>query len=185
MHVNAFITLFSAVPLAFFVGIAAYVMYSLGLYRMSYNTGLKPAILAWFPGFRLYILGQMADRYNSTQQKRSIYRFLLPGLRLIGGALALVILVCAVSVYLTGWGFVMGPVAFLGILGGIESAATRILELLCYYKTFCDYEPEYSVLYLVFCILGLEWIPMFLCRNNVPVGIAGHCRPRQPRYNVD
>ena len=48
-----------------------------------------------------------------------------------------------------------------------------------------NYEPEYSVLYLILCILGLEWIPMFLCRNNVPVGIAGHCHPRQPRYNVD
>ena len=185
MSVNGFITLFSAVPLAFFVAIAVYVMYSFGLYRMAYNTGLKPAILAWFPGLRLYILGQMADRYNSTQRKRSIYRFLLPGLRLIGGVLALIMLACTVGVYLTGWGFVMGSVALFGILGGIVSLTARIMELLCYYKTFCDYEPEYSVPYLILCILGLEWIPMFLCRNNVPVGIAGYCHPRQPRYNVD
>lgn len=185
MRVNAFITLFSAVPLAFFVTIAIYVMYSLGLYHMAFNTGLKPAILAWFPGLRLYTLGQMADRYNSTQQKQSVYRFLLPGLRVIGAALSLIMLICVVSVYLIGWGFAMGSVILFGILGAILSLAARILELFCYYKTFCDYEPEYSVPYFILCVVGLEWIPIFLCRNNVPVGIAGHHRSRQPRYNVD
>ena len=84
------------------------------------------------------------------------------------------------GVHMGSW--LMIPAAILTFLTEISC---RILELLCYYKTFCDYEPEYSVLYLILCILGLEWIPIFLCRNNVPVGIAGHCHPRQPRYNVD
>ena len=77
-------------------------------------------------------------------------------------------------------------VALLGISGvSFASIVCRVMELICCYKTFCDFEPEYSVLYLILSILGLEWIALFLCRRNVPVGIAGHCHPRQPRYNEE
>lgn len=185
MSASAFVTLFSAVPLALFLSIAAYAMYSYGLYKMADNTGIKPAFMAWIPLLRLYILGQMADRYNSTVEKRSAYRFLLPLLRLLKVGFGVLTTVGLLFVYLTGFG-VDAIVALLGA-GGVLIAelVCRILELFCYYKTFCDYEPEYSVLYLILSILGLEWIPIFLCRNNVPVGIAGHCHPRQPRYNVN
>ena len=81
MIASEFIMLFSAVPLALIVSLAVYFMYSYGLYKMADNTGLKPAFMAWIPLLRLYMLGQMADRYNSTVEKRSVYRFLLPLLK--------------------------------------------------------------------------------------------------------
>ena len=184
MSASAFVTLFSAVPLALFISIAAYATYSYGLYKMADNTGIKPAFMAWIPLLRLYILGQMADRYNSSVEKRSAYRFLLPLLRLIGVGFGVLITVSLVATWLIGINASILLLLCSGVVA-LSELACRILELLCYYKTICDYEPEYSVLYLILCILGLEWIPMFLCRNNVPVGIAGHCHPRQPRYNVD
>ena len=185
MSVNAFIMLFSAVPLALFIGGLSYGMYSYGLYKMAGNTGITPAFLAWVPLLRLYTLGQLADRYNSTVEKQSVYRFLLPGLRILGGLLS-TLWVFTTAVYATSLGARAGSflIFVLVLLGLILILGSRILELLCYHKTFCDFEPENAVLYLILAVIGLEWIPLFFCRNNVPVGIAGHCRPRQPRYNV-
>ncbi len=181
----AFMTLFSAVPLALLVYGLSYAMYSYGLYKMAGNTGVKPAVLAWVPWLRLYTLGQLADRYNSSLGKKSAYRFVLPGLRLVSLLFLLLTAMLIFTVYLIGFS-VHGLVALLGISGaGFAAMVCRVLELVCCYKTFCDFEPEYSVLYLILGVLGLEWIPLFLCRRNVPVGIAGHCRPRQPRYNEE
>lgn len=181
----AFMTLLSAVPLTLLVYGLSYAMYSIGLYKMADNTGAKPAALAWIPWLRLYTLGQLADRYNSSQGKKSIYRFALPGLRLLSLLFLLLTSGGLFATYLIGFG-TGGLIFLLGIsAAGFATMACRIMELIAYYKIFCDFEPEYSVLYLILSILGLEWIPMFLCRRNVPVGIAGHCRPRQPRYNEE
>lgn len=184
MSVAAFTMLFSAVPLTLFVTAAAYVMYSSGLHRMAENTGVKPSWLAWVPCLRLFTLGQLADRYNSSIGKTSIYRVLLPALSIAGWGVSFVGGVLLLALYLTGWSSNMLLGAFFAALGGFLAAAAKIIELIAYYKTFSDYEPEYSILYLILCIIRLEWAAIFLCRNNVPVGIAGHCRPRQPRYNV-
>ena len=178
-------TLFSAVPLTALICGLSYAMYSYGLYKMAGNTGAKPALLAWLPCLRLYTLGQIADRYNRSIGKGSIYRFAMPGLRLLSLLFTLLTSAALFVTYLTGWG-ADAIVALLGISGvSFASMVCRVMELICCYKTFCDFEPEYSVLYLILSILGLEWIALFLCRRNVPVGIAGHCHPRQPRYNEE
>ena len=150
----AFMTLFSAIPLTLLVYGLSYAMYSYALYKMADNTGVKPASLAWGPGLRLLVIP------------------------LLFATAVLVFLS-----YLTGFG-VDGLIVVLGtVTASMVAFVSRVLEMLCYYKTFCDFEPEYSVLYLTLSILGLEWVALFLCRRNVPVGIAGRCRPRQPRYH--
>ena len=185
MSVFSFIPLLSAAPLALFIAVAVYVMYSYGLYKMADNTGVKHAGLAWIPLLRLYTLGQLADRYNNSNEKKSAYRFLLPLLRVIGIGFGLMVVIFSCLTWMTGWRMALSVLVIPGaVLSGLIELACRVLELLSYYKTFCDYEPEYSVLYLILCVLGLEWLPMFLCRHNVPVGIAGHCHPKQPRYDV-
>jgi len=184
MSVSAITMLFSAVPLALLVSAAAYVMYSSGLHRMAENTGVKPSWLAWVPCLRLFTLGQLADRYNSSIGKSSIYRILLPALNVASWGVSFVGGTLLLATYLTGWGSSILFGALFTALGSILTLAAKIIELISYYKTFSDYEPEYSVLYLILCLIRLEWVAIFLCRNNVPVGIAGHCRPRQPRYNV-
>lgn len=184
MSISAF-TIFSAFPFAFFVALGSYVMYSYGLYHMADHTGVQPAFLAWIPLLRLYTLGQLADRYGTTKGKNSVYRLLLPVLRLMGIVFSIMLLIGILSIFWTGYRTAGRMAVFFGILCGLFTLVSRILECLCYYRVFCDYEPEYAVPYLILCIINLEWVPLFLCRNNVPVGIAGHCRPRQPRYNVN
>jgi len=170
--------LFSLAPVLLLVSLGSYVMYSYGLYKMAENTGAGGSVLAWAPILRLYVLGRLADRWENSLGKTRLYRIFLPLLRLGGWLLLQLALLASFCGWLTALWLLL--LLSLGCL-----AASRILELLCYYKTFCDFEPEYSLLYFILCLLCLEWIPLFLCRNNVPVGIAGHCRPRQPRYRSD
>lgn len=181
----------SALPITSILFVGKYVLYSWGLYGMADHTGIRPSWLAWIPVFRLYTAGQLADRYNQSQNKRSCYRFLLPCFNAIGWIL-LVMSVCfffASFIQFFQWrgrasdvSFFLAAIFFT--VSGFLIIAKRILELICYYKIFCDYEPSNSALYTILCVLKLECIALFLCRNNVPVGIAGRCHPRQPRYNI-
>lgn len=184
MSLSAVTMLFSAVPLTVFVTAAAYVMYSSGLHRMAENTGVQPSWLAWLPCLRLFTLGQLADRYNFSIDKNSCYRLLLPVLSVASWGLSFVGSLLLFSTYMLGWGGSLLLGGLFTALGAVLALALEIVKIIAYYKTFSDYEPEYSSLYLILCVIRLEWVAIFLCRNNVPVGIAGHCRPRQPRYNV-
>lgn len=193
MSTFSVITLLSAVPIVMIVSVISYILYSMGLYGMADHTGINSAFFAWIPGLRLITVGQAADRYNDSVGKQSMYRVILPSLRAVGfliGTFSSAL--CAA--WATGlalpfrvpvsYGMTMTAGA-LAVLAAALSLATRVCELICYYKIFCDYEPSNAVLYEILCILQLEWVAVFLCRNNVPVGIAGHCRPRQPRYQTD
>ena len=167
----------SAVPFTFFVSLGIYVMYSNALYRMSDNTGINSSILAWVPFARLFTLGQLADRYNDSVNIKSYYRFILPVLKIAEKVFQLCLLI---EVFLLE--YIIETYFIFGTLCIITTLAMRVLELICYYKVFSDFEPNCVVPYVILCVFGLEWIAMFLCRNNVPIGIAGHCRPKQPRY---
>ena len=176
-----FIPILSALPITAILTVGAYVLYSIGLYGMADHTGIYPSWMAWVPILRLYTLGQLADRYNgSTEQKQTCYRLILPCLRLSFPILS----VSMLTMILMGWTIDNLIVLTAFLLMILFTIAVRVVELICYYKAFCDYEPTNAVVYTVLSIFRLEWLALFLCRNNVPVGIAGRCRPKQPRYNV-
>ena len=170
----------SIVPFTFFVSLGTYVMYSYALNRMADNTGINSSILAWIPIARLFTLGQLADRYNNSLEIHSYYRFILPVTKIVEKVFQICLVVGTIFM---GYGM-KGHIMFW-IICVTSAFMLRILELICYYKIFKDFEPNYVIPYMILCLFGLEWISMFLCRNNVPVGIAGHCRPRQPRYCVN
>lgn len=169
-----------AVPFAFFVSLGTYVMYSYALSRMADNTGIKCSILAWIPFARLFTLGQLADRYNNSLIIRSYYRFILPLTKVVEKVFQICLFIGTIFM---GYGM-KGHIMFW-IICVTAAFMLRVLEFICYYKIFSDFEPNYVIPYMILCLFGLEWIAIFLCRNNVPVGIAGHCRPKQPRYNVN
>ena len=52
--------------LASLAGVALYVLRALGLYRMSKNTGLGRAWVAWVPFLHEYQCARMGDRARST-----------------------------------------------------------------------------------------------------------------------
>lgn len=193
MSTFSVITLLSAIPIVVIVSVISYVLYSLGLYSMADHTGIDNAFLAWIPGLRLITVGQLADRYNDSIGKQSMYRVILPALLAVGlvtGSISSVLY----AAWFTGLAIpfrvpatygLAATAGALAVLAAAVSLAARICELICYYKIFCDFEPSNAALYEILCVLQLEWVAVFLCRNNVPVGIAGRCRPRQPRYQTE
>ena len=76
----------------------------------------------------------------------------------------------------------------LMVLSVFLIAAIELLYQVCYlvafYNVVMDFEPNRAVLYTVLAFFGLGGVCLMLCRNNVPVGVAGKCGPTQPKYHV-
>lgn len=86
----------SAVP------IAAYVLSSLGLYRMAKSCNLSSPALAWVPIANLYILGSIAEIGASRGGKKSMpFRKILPGLTIGMIVVMIVMIIALVAVILT------------------------------------------------------------------------------------
>ena len=183
-----FVVMISAMPITSLVSIAIYVFRSLGLYSMAENTGISHPWMAWVPFVRQYLLGRLADRYAASQGQQTSYRIFMPAIQCGGVAL---VTMGAISwvVRIVLWpnsSLARDLLSFLGLvaLWLVIMAASAVITVLGCYKVFLDYEPTSAVAYTVLAFFGLDWIPLFLCRNNVPTGIAGHCSPKQPRYQV-
>lgn len=171
-----------------FTGLIFYVIGSIGLYAMANNTGMKNPWLAWIPIARDYLLGSLTDRYNrSVRQKNTSYRFwltLLCGIQTPLVYLCLLLFGVLVSTVLYSAPVLILVLAMAFLLIAAFRIAYRIFYLISFYYVTMDYEPSRAVLYTVLAFFGLDSIALFLCRNSVPVGIAGRCEPVQPKYNV-
>lgn len=79
-------------------------------------------------------------------------------------------------------------IILLMVLSVFLIAAIELLYQVCYlvafYNVVMDFEPNRAVLYTVLAFFGLGGVCLMLCRNNVPVGVAGKCGPTQPKYHV-
>lgn len=173
------------------ISIGVYVLQSFGLYSMANNTGMKNPWLAWIPFCNSFVLGSMADRYNlNAHNKQTKYRIILVV------AQVAIIPVTYILTFFSVFSILMVPTneeSLLGAVGGlvlalliifVMSIATTVLYLVCYHKMFMDYEPSRATGYTVAAFFGFGFIPLFISRNNVPVGIAGVCNPKQPKYDT-
>lgn len=186
---SPFLVMISVMPITSLVSLAIYVFRSLGLYSMAENTGVPHPWMAWLPITNQYLLGRLADRYNGSQGKQSSYRILLPavqcgGRALVGGFAFLWLVELSVSAYSDVTSGEIVAFFAMVLLALVVAAASAVVTVLCSYKVFLDYEPTSAVGYTVLAFFNLIWIPLFLCRNNVPTGIAGQCSPKQPRYQM-
>ncbi len=100
------------------IAVAAYVTYSLGLYKLAKAKGVNSAFLAWIPIGNGYLLGKTADNNNF--------------------AIALAVLPIA-NILLSRIG--------IGILPNLCSFAAFVLMIMCTYKIFKETVPENAVLY--------------------------------------
>ena len=66
----------------------------------------------------------------------------------------------------------------------IDRNTYKVFYLFSFYYLMMDYEPSRAVLYTILAFFNLGFIPLLLCRHNVPVGVAGRCEPLQPKYNI-
>lgn len=163
------------------IGIAFYVLYSLGLFTMARRRGIHCYGLAWVPVASLWILGSISDQYKyvtagKNQKRRGI---------LLGLCIAMVVLTAAVI------GFVIRMV--VGIVGSYASANTDIMAMravggmlifwvlmmvigitlavyqyITLYNLYHSAMPENATLFLVLSIFFNVTIPFFVfaCRNK-------------------
>lgn len=167
--------------------LAAYLVGSIGLYQMAENTGVKNPWMAWVPIGRDYLLGLLADRCSSQVYRRPGWlRLWLTVLR--AGSYPIVYLCLLVmfvqvtfSVSWDSWAlpFLAALATIFGVL-----AAVKVVYLTAYYRALLDFEPSRAGLYTLAALLGFGCVPLFVCRNNVPVGVAGRQQPQQPRYQA-
>ena len=53
------------------ISLVLYILGSVGLYSMARNTGVRNPWFAWIPIARDFLLGSLADRYNSTAMHKN------------------------------------------------------------------------------------------------------------------
>lgn len=177
-----------SVALGGLLQLALYVAESLGLYAMARNTGVHNPWFAWLPIARDYLIGELSDRYNlSSRQKKGWMRVLLTTLSAVQlplGLVGVLLLFIVVSLFVYSMPVLLMIVVMLSTLLALVGVAYKVCYLVSFYYVMMDYEPSRAVLYTILAFLELQAIPLLLCRNNVPVGIAGRREPTQPKYDV-
>lgn len=177
-----------SVALGGLLQLALYVAESLGLYAMTRNTGVHNPWFTWLPIARDYLIGELSDRYNlSSRQKKGWMRVLLTTLSAVQlplGLVGVLLLFIVVSLFVYSMPVLLMVVVMLSTLLALVGVAYKVCYLVSFYYVMMDYEPSRAVLYTILAFLELQAIPLLLCRNNVPVGIAGRREPTQPKYDV-
>ena len=154
---------------------------------------LPPAILVCLVvQLVLYLLGSaglyaMANNC-SCRQKKSMLNVWLTVLSVV--SLPLSVLSVVLTLILLPLFFnLASPLAAMvlslfSLLLSVVGIAYKVFYLFSFYYLMMDYEPSRAVLYTILAFFNLGFIPLLLCRRNVPVGVAGRCEPLQPKYNI-
>lgn len=137
------------------IGLAFYVLKSIGLYTLAINRGIENPWLAWVPVADLYIMGLLVGEMD-------IFDYHLDNL----GLWCPVIFV---------GGSILSGIPFLGVL---ISIALFVFAVYFAYKLFEKYTPQavlYTVLSIPLCLLPIF---LFVIRNNQP--LSGNGPSAQP-----
>lgn len=169
------------------ISLVLYVLGSIGLYSMARNTGVRNPWFAWIPIARDFLLGSLADRYNSTAMRKNtslhLWLTILSGIQTPLFYFLVIIAIVLSPLFYNVPILLLALLLFL-FLASLVGIAYKVFYLLSFYYVTMDYEPSRAVLYTVLAFFDLGGILLFLSRHNVPVGIAGRCYPVQPKYNV-
>lgn len=169
--------------------IAMYVLNSLALQKIANRRQIKNAWLAWIPIGTEWILGSIADEYESHQGLNPKWKK-----RLVGFSVGMYI--CTFVLYAA---FIIGivlmiinlreldevslftfliAVFFVCLLVEAIAIVYTVFYYICLYKLFKSTDQKNAVLYIVLCILvpfGLT-ISLTICKNK------GYSIPPQPNY---
>lgn len=165
------------------LGIATYVLSSLGLYTLASRRGIGNAWLSWVPVLNIWIIGSLSDQYRYVVkgQYKSKRKTLLI-LNLINAVVALILLIVAVGVTVeltTGaiygvrgnelWnsvlGSALGATGLALTMGGISIAAA-VIRYMALYDIYVSMDPANSVLFLVLSIIFNVTEAFFLFFNR-------------------
>lgn len=93
------------------------------------------------------------------------------------GLVGVLLLFIVISLFVYSMPVLLMVVVMLSTLLALVGVAYKVCYLVSFYYVMMDYEPSRAVLYTILAFLELQAIPLLLCRNNVPVGIAGRREP--------
>jgi hypothetical protein len=129
--------------------IAAYILFSIGLYRLARNQNNPNAWLAWIPLLQLYIIGKIVGEVSLGSQKITRLDIIMPVSPLIVG--------------------VLYSVPFFGaMIGSLASMALVVFFLYVLYHLYKMYAPESAVLYTILSIVVAP-IMIFIIRDKKQV----------------
>lgn len=180
--------LISGVPTGLF-GIAAYILSSLAIYRISCRRGLKNPWMAWIPVLNFWLLGSISDQYqylvkgeNKSKRKWLLILNILKAV--LGMMTAILCLVMAGSLFAKQNMDAMGAaVAMLGLVLPLiaGSIALCVIRYMALYDVYRSLDPNNAVLYLVLSILFNPTEPFFLFFNREK-DLGMPPRKQQPVY---
>lgn len=149
------------------MGIATYVLMSVGLFTIARNRGLHHPWLAWIPVANWWVLGCISDQYRYvTQGREQNSRRLLLIFSITN--LVLPILLVIVSLFTMG-DFFRDPATMANLMAifrqllGIAGAVLllfviyvlfRVFQCMALYDLFSSCQPSEKTLFLVLTILG-------------------------------
>jgi len=181
------------------IGIAQYVLQSVGMYTISKRRGIRHPWLSWLPIGCTWILGCISDQYQyvvkgkvKRKRKSLLTLTLLAGILGIGGAVFYIVSVIQLmmenGMQTPEAAQMMSAVLqFLGIMlvaMGVSIALT-VINYIALYDLFASCEPKNSALYLVLSIFVGITMPLlvFLCRKKdlgMPSRRSDSVQPQEP-----
>lgn len=188
------------------VGLVAYVLQSLGLQTIAKRRQINNPWLAWFPFGNYWIIGSIADDYDSKSGKNYKWRKLLLTLSLVSvGAFIVVYIALFVFIFsmiaiseASGYSeeFPVGAIGpfvaiyIILILVIMGMAALQFCSYICYFKLFESTVENKALKYFLISLLVPFGMPicLFLSRNkgyeNQPVYYYGYPQYAVPQYTV-
>ncbi len=135
----------------FVFGVAAYILLSIGLYRLAKNQNNPNAWLAWIPIAQLYIVGKIVGSVNIGSQKITRLDIIMPVSPLIAA--------------------VLYNVRYIGTgLGMLASLTIFIFFLYVLYHLYKMYVPEQAVAYTLLSIV-LAPLMIFIIKDKHPIAV--------------
>lgn len=181
------------------IGIAQYVLQSVGMYTISKRRGIRHPWLSWLPIGCTWILGCISDQYQyvvkgkvKRKRKSLLVLTLLTGILSIGGVAFYIVSVIRLMME-NGMQapeaveMMSAILSFLGIMLVVLgiSIALAIINYIALYDLFASCEPKNSALYLVLSIFVGITMPLlvFLCRKKdlgMPSRRSDSVQPQEP-----
>lgn len=164
------------------LGIAGYVLSSLGLYTIAKRRGITNPWLAWIPVASSWIVGSISDQFRyvtrgQIKNKRKILLALSIATVVAFVVFYAVIIVGAIGMSETAvvgggeaaltevFGLIAGMLGMALVIGGI-SIALLIVHYMAMYDLYSSVNPAYSVLFLVLSIIFNVTEPYFIFFNR-------------------
>ena len=165
------------------LGIATYVLSSLGLYTLASRRGIGNAWLSWVPVLNIWIIGSLSDQYQyvvkgKVKSKRKSLLILnivnmLIALLMVGICIFMAVELVTSSIYgvpeeellSVAMGSLFAVIGLLFPLVGV-AVAIAVLRYMALYDIYTSTDPANSVLFTVLSILFSVTEPFFLFFNR-------------------